>query len=407
MPLSPGCPVCQANSAGSASAPTAKLPLPARGSAGPLPETGRPDRPGARRRQATQARIRSGEGAGVRATVLVTCGSAQSNHARLTTAAARRVGLGAALVLSRNDRRVFQGNLLTVYLMGADVRFADTDNHWDLERHAHTVCDELRANGETPYYIPVSGSTPLSCLGCVRAGLELADQIATARLQPAAVYTPFGTGGIFAGVLSALRERGIGCPVIGISVNRTVDRCRESLDTWWAAIGELLDLDPARPQGPIEIHDRFVGQGYDDATEDCLDAILLMAETEGVLLDPVYSGKVFAGRCAHQHEGRWQPDQPVVMLHSGGTPALFAYHEEIRAHLVKRGSTSRSSRPRASGAEEAGEAPQVSSCLLSPASCLLNVSSSLVEISRIRYFLTLPVTVIGNASTIFQYRGIL
>jgi len=120
-------------------------------------------------------------------------------------------------------------------------------------------------------------------------------------------------------------------------VNRTVPRCRESLDTWWAAIGELLDLDSARPQGPIEIHDRFVGQGYGDATDDCLDAILLMAETEGVLLDPGYSGKVFAGLCVHQHEGRWQPDQPVVMLHSGGTPALFAYHEEIRAHLVKRG----------------------------------------------------------------------
>ena len=137
--------------------------------------------------------------------------------------------------------------------------------------------------------------------------------------------------------LAPLRERGIGCPVIGISVNRTVPRCRESLDTWWAAIGKLLDLDPARPQGPIEIHDRFVGQGYGDATADCLDAILLMAETEGVLLDPVYSGKVFDGGCAQQREGRWQPDRPVVMLHSGGTPALFAYHEEIRAHLVKRG----------------------------------------------------------------------
>ena len=271
------------------------------------------------------------------ATVLVTCGSAQSNHARLTTAAARRVGLGAAVVLSRDDRRVFQGNLLTVYLMGADVRFADTADHWDLERQAHALCDELRANGETPYFIPVSGSTPLSCLGYVRAGLELVDQIAEARLQPAAIYTPFGTGGIFAGVLSALRERSIGCPVIGISVNRSVDQCRESLDTWWVAIGELLALDPARPQGPIDIHDRFVGRGYGDATESCLDAILLMAETEGILLDPVYSGKVFAGLCAHQRERRWPPDQPVVMLHSGGTPALFAYHEEIRAHLLKRG----------------------------------------------------------------------
>ena len=270
------------------------------------------------------------------ATILVTCGSAQSNHARLTSAAARRVGLGAAVVLSRGDRRRFQGNLLTVYLMGADVRFADTDDHWDLEREAQAVCDELRANGETPYLIPVSGSTPLSCLGYVRAGLELADQMADRGVRPAAVYTPFGTGGIFAGVLSALRARGVGCPVIGISVNRSADRCRESLGTWWTAIGELLDLDPSRPRGPIEIYDRFVGHGYGDATEDCLDAILLMAETEGVLLDPVYSGKVFAGLCAHQRERRWL-DQPVVMLHSGGTPALFAYHEEIRAHLEKRG----------------------------------------------------------------------
>jgi D-cysteine desulfhydrase len=271
------------------------------------------------------------------ATVLVTCGSAQSNHARLTTAAARRVGLGATVVLSRDDRRVFQGNLLTVYLMGADVRFADTDEHWDLEGHALTVCDELRASGETPYYIPVSGSTPLSCLGYVRAGLELADQIAGTGIQPAAVYTPFGTGGIFAGTLTALRERGIGCPVIGISVNRAVVRCRESLDIWWVAIGELLDLDPARPRGAIEVHDRFVGQGYGDATEGCLDAILLMAETEGVLLDPVYSGKVFDGLCAHQRDRRWRSDQSVVMLHSGGTPALFAYHAEIRARLAKRG----------------------------------------------------------------------
>ena len=271
------------------------------------------------------------------ATVLVTCGSAQSNHARLTTAAARRVGLGAAVVLSRDDRGVFQGNLLTVYLMGADVRFADTDDHWNLERQAQAVCDELRANGETPYFIPVSGSTPLSCLGYVRAGLELVDQIAQASIQPAAVYIPFGTGGIFAGMLSALRARGIGCPVVGISVNRAADRCHQSLDTWWAAIGARLDLDLSRPLGPIEIHDRFVGRGYGDATEDCLDAIVLMAETEGILLDPVYSGKVFAGLCTHLREGRWQSHQPVVMLHSGGAPALFAYHEEIRAHLEKRG----------------------------------------------------------------------
>lgn len=271
------------------------------------------------------------------ATVLVTCGSSQSNHARLTTAAARRVGMGAAIVLSRDERVALQGNLLTVYLMGADVRFADVEDHWDLEAEAHALCDELHAKGETPYYIPVSGSTPLSCLGYVRAGIELAVQIAEMEIRPAAVYTPFGTGGIFAGTLTAFRERGIDCPLIGVSVNRPAEQCRAGLDTWWTAIAELLGLDPDRPRGEIEIHDQFIGEAYGDATEDCLDAIMLMAETEGVLLDPVYSGKVFAALCAHQAAGRWKPDETVVMLHSGGTPALFAYHEEIRAHLVKRG----------------------------------------------------------------------
>ena len=271
------------------------------------------------------------------ATVLVTCGSAQSNHARLTTAAARRVGLEATVVLSGDDRRVLQGNLLTVVLMGADIRFVETADHWDLERHARRVCDELRAAGAVPYYIPISGTTPVSCLGYVRAGLELADQLAEGDVRPAAVYVPFGTGGICAGATTGLRARGIDCPVIGISVNQRLDACRAQLDRWWAAIADELGLGPDLERGPVEIHDRFIGREYGDPTEACLDAILLMAGSEGILLDPVYSGKVFAGLCAHRREGRWADGRPVVMLHSGGSPALFAYQAELRAHLERRG----------------------------------------------------------------------
>ena len=273
------------------------------------------------------------------ATVLVTCGSAQSNHARLTTAAARKLGLRCAVVLSLDRMQTFQGNLLTVYLMGAEVQFADTDDHWDLERHALALCDTLRTQGETPHYVPVSGTTPTSCLGYVRAGLEIADQIEADGLRLDAVYLPFGTGGIFTAMLLALRERGIDCPLMGISVNRDVDRCQQHLEHWWAALCDLLKRDVTRAREPFEIQDRFVGKAYGDTTEACLDAIMLMAETEGILLDPVYSGKVFSGLCAHQAEGRYRPGQRVLMLHSGGTPALFAYHEEIHGHLLKRGRT--------------------------------------------------------------------
>ncbi len=271
------------------------------------------------------------------ATILVTCGSAQSNHARLTTAAARQLGLECAVVLSRDQYLAFQGNLLTVYVMGAQVHVIDTEDHWDLERHAKKICENLKQDGHNPYYIPVSGTTPRSCLGYVRAGLELAGQIVEQGLELDAVYTPFGTGGIFTATLLALRERDIHCPVIGISVNRELARCREHLDRWWDALCDLLQRNPSRSRGSFEIYDEFIGREYGDPTEASLDAILLMAQTEGVLLDPVYSGKTCSGLLAHCTEGRWGPGHRILMIHSGGVPALFAYHNEIKAHLVERG----------------------------------------------------------------------
>ena len=268
---------------------------------------------------------------------LVTCGSAQSNHARLTTAAARRLGMGCAVVLSRDEFQAFQGNLLTVYLMGARVEFADTEDHWDLEEQALSLCDELTEGGRTAHYIPVSGTTPHSCLGYVSCGLELADQIEGTGLEFDAIYAPFGTGGIFTALLMTLREREIRSPLVGISINRGLKRCEENHEKWWSALSELLDRDPVAERGVFEIHDEFVGQEYGDPTEAGLDAIMLMAHTEGILLDPVYSGKVLAGLYAHLQSGRWTKGQRILMLHSGGTPALFAYHGAIRAHLEKRG----------------------------------------------------------------------
>jgi len=271
------------------------------------------------------------------ADILVTCGSAQSNHARLTTAAARRLGMQCAVVLSHSPYEALQGNLLVVYLMGAQVHLIDTEDHWDLEQHALNLCEILRTQGRKPYYVPISGTTPQSCLGYVRCGLEIVKQMTEQGLHLDAIYTPFGTGGIFTALLLALREQGITCPFIGISVNRKRDRCYESMQKWWTSLCQLLDRDPNLPQAPFEIHDEFVGREYGDPTEACLDAISLMAQTEGILLDPVYSGKMASGFLAHCTAGRWSPDQHVLLLHSGGVPALFAYQAEIKAHLIKRG----------------------------------------------------------------------
>lgn len=271
------------------------------------------------------------------ADTLVTCGSAQSNHARLTSAAARKAGMHCVVVLSRDEHLAFQGNLLTVYLMGTQVHFVETSDHWALEPAMQAVCQELREQGKHPYIIPVSGTTAYSCLGYVRCGLEIARQIAEEGISLDAVYAPFGTGGIFTALLLALRAQGITCPLIGISVNQKQPWCQHQVEQWWGELCQLLERDPAWLPETFEIHDEFVGRGYGDPTEECLDAIMLMAQTEGILCDPVYSGKVLAGFLAHQAAGRWSSGQHILLLHSGGVPALFAYANELHAHLRKRG----------------------------------------------------------------------
>ncbi len=267
---------------------------------------------------------------------LVTCGSAQSNHARLTTAAARKLGLKVAVVLSHDEWDSMQGNLLTVHLMGAHVVFVHTDDHWELESHARELCDTLRAKGHKPHYIPVSGSTPHSCLGYVSGGLEVIEQMARLAFVPDAVYTPFGTGGTFTSLMLTLRDKGFECPMIGISVNRELQRCEENLDRWWNALSSLLERDPKSSRGSYEIFDEFIGKEYGDPTPAGLDAILLLARTEGILLDPVYSGKVMSGLLAHAREGRWKSGQKILFLHTGGVPALFSYHAVLAEHLKSR-----------------------------------------------------------------------
>lgn len=271
------------------------------------------------------------------ADTVVTCGSAQSNHARLTAAAARVLGMNVVVVLSRDRYTAFQGNLLTVYLFGADVRIVDTEDHWDLEAPALRVCEELREQGAKPHYVPVSGTTPHSCLGYVRAGFELADQIRQMDLYPSAIYTPFGTGGIFTATLLALRLCGLSTPMVGISVNRNRQTCIDNVERWNGELRRLLDLTEPLPLHDYTIDDAFIGVEYGDPTEAALDAIMLVARTEGTLLDPVYTGKMAAGLFAHIDVGRWSRDDRLLLVHSGGVPALFAYSEPIATHLTRRG----------------------------------------------------------------------
>jgi 1-aminocyclopropane-1-carboxylate deaminase/D-cysteine desulfhydrase-like pyridoxal-dependent ACC family enzyme len=251
----------------------------------------------------------------------------------LTTAAARHLGLDVTVVLSRDEHAAVQGNLLTVHMMGAEVVLAETSDHWDLSADVDAVCDRLRAEGRTPYFVPISGTTPHSCLGYVDGALELLDQLDSEGVVPDVIVLPFGTGGIFTAYLMTLRALGHSTRVVGISVNRPGSECAAYLDHWWEALEELLALQPGVTADNYQLDDGYVGRAYGDATPACLDAIMTMASTEGILLDPVYSGKVFAGLEGHVRSGAIAAGSTVVMLHSGGIPANFAYHAELEAHM--------------------------------------------------------------------------
>ena len=271
------------------------------------------------------------------ADTLVTCGSSQSNLARLVTAAARRVGMECCVVLSRDEHTTMQANLLTVQLMGAETIIVDVEDHWDLESHAMDACHRLSERGRKPYYIPVSGSTPTSCLAYVDGALEILDQAAEADTEFDTVVTPVGTGGVFSGSLFGFRHAGRQPKFVGVSVNRDAETCAQNVERWWNDIGDLLDIDGGPLPDHIELTDEYVGAEYGDATEACLDAIIDVATAEGILVDPVYSGKVFAALLDKARTGRIPAGSSVLVLHSGGVPALFSYADQIAERLGQRG----------------------------------------------------------------------
>jgi 1-aminocyclopropane-1-carboxylate deaminase/D-cysteine desulfhydrase-like pyridoxal-dependent ACC family enzyme len=140
--------------------------------------------------------------------------------------------MGCTVVLSDDQYRAVQGNFMTVALMGADVRLVEVEDHWDLEAASMEECEKLVAAGTTPHYIPVSGTTPMSCLGYISGGLELLGQLRERELVPDYVYTPFGTGGVFGATMTAFREHGVALAFRGVSVNRDEAICGEYLDKW-------------------------------------------------------------------------------------------------------------------------------------------------------------------------------
>lgn len=262
------------------------------------------------------------------ATHLITVGAAQSNHARQTAAAARLAGMEAHLVLnSAVAEPEVQGNLLLDRIFGATVHIVAS--HDERAAKVEEVAADLADAGKTPYIIPGGGSNGIGALGYVNAMLELSGQLVEAGVAPSAMYFAAGGGGTHGGIIVGAKLYGLDFRIIGVLVEGVNEPGiqRAFTVTDWTA--ERIGITNPVTRSDIVCDDRQVGKGYGIPTEQGLEAIRLLARTEGVLLDPVYSSKAFAGMVADILAGMYDASESVVFLHTGGSPALFAMREDV------------------------------------------------------------------------------
>jgi len=265
-----------------------------------------------------------------KADVVITTGPIQSNHARATAAAAKKLGLNAVLVLTGEKPRSYDGNLLLDHLLGAKIRFfRGTRTSWEKTRLMEKIARELKKSGHTPYVIPGGASYPVGAVAYVNAMMELFEQAKQSGINVDYVVHAAGSGGTQAGLVLGNKALKAGIKILGVGVEPDawlVDKTEEIANGCAKLVGvrEIVDEDD------VALIEDYVGEGYGVLTKEVSDAIRLVAQTEGILLDPVYTGKAMAGLIDMTKRGRFDKKDNVVFIHTGGTPALFAYKRGLK-----------------------------------------------------------------------------
>jgi len=268
------------------------------------------------------------------ADVVITGAASQSNHARQCAAAAAKLGLECYLV-NRHDHRSragVNGNLLLDCLLGAQVRLVEVDRGLDQRQAMEQLAAELRAAGRRPYLMGARAQV-LSVVAYVECVVEIVEQAAVQGVQVDTLVVASGNG-THAGVALGAKALGLTQPTLGFrpSPAPSDEAVAEGVAALANAGAEILGLETRLEGREIENCGAYVGEAYGLVTQEGLEAIQLLARTEGILLDPVYTGKAVAGLIDYLRTGRLAADQTVVYIHTGGTPALFAYAEELMAH---------------------------------------------------------------------------
>lgn len=271
------------------------------------------------------------------ADLIITQGATQSNHARQTAAIAARAGLRCEILLEdRTGRQDLayreSGNVLLDRLLGATVRVVPGGT--DMTAAMEEVARAHRTAGGKPYVIPGGGSNPVGALGYVDCAFETVSQANAMGLRIDHVVHATGSTGTQAGLVAGLCGCRSGIPVLGISVRAPREKQETNVFALAEATAEFAGMAGAVRREDVVVNSDYVGEGYGLPTEGMMEAVALTARTEGLLLDPVYSGKAMAGLIDLIRRGRFRRDENVVFLHTGGSVGLFGYFTDFHAHLA-------------------------------------------------------------------------
>lgn len=259
---------------------------------------------------------------------LVTCGAVQSNHCRLTLSAAVKEGLHCRLVIEERVPGTYDprasGNNFLFRLLGAEtikVMPGGIDEVAEMEKMAQ----EAEAEGRKPYIIDGSNASALSALGYVACAQELTAQLFGKGLHIDHIVCPSGSGGTHGGLLTGLWGTNTNIPVAGINVRRSKELQEEKIYDVVKRTAQFLDIKSDVPRDIIVCFDDYYSPGYSLPNDMMIEAVKLLARTEGILIDPVYTGKAMAGLIGLVRNGYFKKGEKVLFLHTGGSPALYAY----------------------------------------------------------------------------------
>ncbi len=290
--------------------------------------------------KARQLEFYFGEAQSQNADVALITGAVQSNFVRSAAAAAAKLGMGCHAQLEERVPDIDpthrnSGNVLLDKLLGTTLySYAVGEDETGADRKINEIAENLKNEGHRPYIIPLSpGHPPLGSLGYVVAAMEILDDLKRQNLNIDEIVVASGSTSTHAGLLFGLRALGSDIPVMGVCVRRSSDQQTPRVWARCLEIADLLEIDIPFDQTDVRTMDATLAPGYGQLNDMTLEALKLAASKEGLILDPVYTGKVFAGMIHRVRQNDYSPSDNVLFIHTGGQPALFAYEPDITRAL--------------------------------------------------------------------------